>query len=140
MFVKIVQKWNAFKQNWAEYQRLRRVAARAWHKLDGMRARITVVYRECEPRPQKRCIASRILEVPQMAALDDGLNSKTPMVMTIDNYCPHFHAGEKPVRPCNDKTCPHHAENCAYAAAAQEYETAVTQKRTFWGQVRNKMK
>jgi len=140
MFVNIVQKWNEFKQNWAEYQKLRRVVARAWHKLDRMQAKITVVYRESDPRPQKHCIASKILEVPQMDTIDDFLSGKRPVVMTVNKYCPHFRGDTTPVQPCNDNTCPHHAENCAYVAAAQEYETAKTQKRTFWGRVRNKTK
>ncbi len=140
MFVKIIQKWNAFKQNWAEYQRLRRVAARAWHKLDGLRAKITVVYRETEQRPQPRCIATKILETPQMVSMDDCLNSRTPMLVTVENYCPHFNGGVHSGRPCNEKTCPHYAENCEYVSAAQEYKAAVEQRRTFWSRVRNKIK
>jgi len=140
MFVKIVQKWNAFKQNWAEYQRLRRVAARAWHKLDGLRAKVTVMYRANEPQPKNHCIATKILEVRTMAATDDVFNTKTPLMMMVDHYCPHFNGNAKSVRPCNEVTCPRYTENCEYAAASQEYETAVAQKRTFWDRVKTKTK
>jgi len=140
MFVKIVQKWNAFKQDWAEYQRLRRVAGRVWKKLESMKAKITVMYRETESRPEKCCIAKEILDCQQLATVNDLFSCNTPMIMMVEKYCPHFRGKEKPVQACNEKTCPYYAENCEYIAAAQEYEAAVAQKRTFWGRVKNKTK
>lgn len=134
MFTKIVQKWNLFKADWREYQRLRRVAARAWHKLDRIRGKITVLYNANEIVNIKRCIKIKFMSVPVMNS-DDTFGSKGMHVVACDSYCPHFKGGRdvEDVKPCTETSCPCHVDNCEYVAAAEEYKQAVARRRGFWG-------
>lgn len=133
MFTKIVQKWNLFKADWREYQRLRRVAARAWHKLDRIRGKITVLYNANEIVNVKRCIKTKLMNVPVIDN-DDTFGQKM-QVVAYDSYCPNFKLddGAVGVKPCTETSCPCHANNCEYVAAAEEYKQAVARRRGFWG-------
>lgn len=133
MFATIIQKWNAFKADWQEYQRLRRVAARAWHKLDHIRGKITIFYHdENTPIDEKRCIKTKLVEMPNVNRLEPFDSVAT--VINCNTYCPHFKGRnfDETVEPCAKIDCPYHATNCEYADAVKEYEQAVTRRRSFW--------
>lgn len=133
MFRKIVQKWNAFKADWKEYQRLRRVAARAWHKLDSVRGKITVFYNMGDVEKVKSCISRKLVVVPK-TALDDDWSPNRCDFMSYDSFCPHFKGdidGEN-VASCAQTNCPCYSGNCEYVAAAKELSVARENRRAFW--------
>ncbi|MCM1294650.1 MAG: hypothetical protein NC311_03750 [Muribaculaceae bacterium] len=134
MFTKIVQKWNLFKADWREYLRLRRVASRAWHKLDEIRGKITVLYHPDERANIKRCIKTKFMDIPVLGN-DDSFGQKGINVIAYDSYCPNFNGGNSAevAVPCTETSCPCHANNCEYVAAAVEYKDAVARRRAFWG-------
>lgn len=133
MFAKIVQKWNAFKANWKEYKRLRRLASRAWHKLDQIRYKITVHYSADDIVKIKRCIHIKIVNVPVIDPSDD-FGGRKMGVVALDSYCPHFNgtANDGSSAPCTETQCPCYAGYCEYIAAAKEYAAAAERRRAFW--------
>lgn len=135
MFATIVQKWNAFKADWKEYQRLRRVAARAWRKLDRVRGKITVFCGKDGVAKEKRCIKTKFVEVPHFNPVDDFGSGRISQVVAYSSYCPYFRGkdSDAEVVECGQADCPCHAANCEYANAAKEYETASARHRAFWG-------
>lgn len=137
MFATIVQKWNAFKADWKEYQRLRSVAARAWHKLDRLRGKITVFCDKNGIAKEKRCIETTFVEVPYFNnnPMDEFGSARNPLIAKQSSYCPHFKCEDldEEVVACGQTDCPCHAANCEYANAAKEYETASARRRAFWG-------
>ena len=135
MFATIVQKWNAFKADWQEYQRLRRVAARAWCKLYRLRDKITVSCDKNGEARERRCIKTKLVDVPQLNRVDDMMGGSMSIV-PYNVYCPFFKGEDlldEEVVECGQTDCPCHAANCEYANAAKEYETASARCRSFWG-------
>lgn len=142
MFGKIEQKWNAFKANWQEYQKLRNVAWRAWHKLDSLRAKITDFRNPDDTVSSKSCIRTKFVWLPYPMRFD-GTTVENHTLMQTEDYCPHFKAlyVEDDVHPCKEKSCSCYAKNCEYVAAATEYADAVKKRREFWfGSKRGKEK
>lgn len=133
MFTTIIQKWNTFKADWQEYQKLRRVAGRAWHKLDSLRTRITNVHSPDKNVPSKSCIRTNFVWLPHPMH-SDGAASENCTLMMAEDYCPHFKDFnfEDDVPSCQEKSCACYAKHCEYAAAAEEYTDAVKRRREFW--------
>ncbi|MBD5400992.1 hypothetical protein HDR61_04615 [bacterium] len=128
MFAKLEQKWNAFKANLGEYQRLRRIATAAWHKLEQMRVKITT----CQDIAKKSCIKIKWTYVKTNSA--ESCSNGTISVMSYDDFCPLFRAkddAESP-RPCIDKKCSCYNDSLEYIKASQEYSDAVKCRRGFW--------
>lgn len=136
MFAKIVQKWNAFKADWNEYQRLRRVAARAWHKLDAIRYKITASCDLNGKALKKACIEKKWMDLPTSVQADD-MGFKQVVPFPYDSYCMHFNRDDETVS-CKQTNCPCYAGNCEYVAAAKELEIARTNRRNFWNQPKTK--
>lgn len=135
MFATIIQKWNAFKADWNEYQRLRRVAARAWRKLYNIRGKITVICGNDGRANEARCIRRELVNMRPLNMMDDWGSNRVSSVIPFDSYCPHF-KGERPdeeIASCTETSCPHYANNCEYVDAAKEYENAAARCRAFWG-------
>lgn len=129
MFKKIIQRWNVFKADWAEYQRLRRIAGRAWKKLYSLRARITDVDNSDTTKAgAKSCIRTSVV------CQNQSLFDERDALILVEDYCPNFKAFDVlgAVRPCKEKFCSCYAHNCEYAAAAAEYADALQKRREFW--------
>lgn len=134
MFATIRQKWNAFKLDWKEYQRLRRVAARAWHKFESVRGKITVLYNMGDVEKVKSCISRKFVPVPTVNFNQDELNPVRSELLPYDSYCSHFKGnvdGENTVA-CSQTNCPCYAGHCEYVAAAKELEIARAKRDAFW--------
>lgn len=133
---KIIQKWHTFKADWREYQKLRRVAASAWHKLDSIRAKITKHYDTGDGSKVNSCIGSTIKYTP-IFVIDpvDGYNGRSFDISVQEKYCPHFSDGMK---PCSQTQCPYCVRNHEYVAAANELKEACTKRRIFWNKQKTK--
>ncbi|MDE5615939.1 MAG: hypothetical protein K2I81_03855 [Alphaproteobacteria bacterium] len=142
MFATIVEKWNAFKTDWKEYQRLRRVAARAWRKLDRVRGKITVFCGRDGIAKEKRCIKTKFMEVPHFSAMEELGSGRIPPIIASNSYCPYFKGKDLDAGAveCGQTDCPHHSANCEYVNAAKEYEIADAKRRAFWNKTKSKAK
>lgn len=125
MFAKIKYRLNAFLADWKEYKKLRSFAAKAWHKLEGLRAKITV-----SQDAERGCIRA---EIKQTLAIDESF-ATTVETTVVEKYCHNF----KPdmdganVQPCSHTDCPYYAAHSEYRDAAAAYGQAVQKRREFW--------
>ena len=134
MFANFVQKWNAFKSDFEEYKKLRRIAPIAKRNLLELRGKITVFISMDEKVSRKRCIQSKLLEVPRRDACDTVLDPAGAHYVQCEHYCPNFRAvkDKENAQPCTDTACPCYAANKAYAEAAAHYTDALKKRRAFW--------
>lgn len=137
MFAAFTQKWNAFKADCQEYYRLRRVASRAWHKLERVRAKITRSYHADDSHVAKSCIYREFIEMPNKVSMTEMPSFYVP----FDHYCPYFQDGnQQDMSCCSQTSCPRYADNCEYVTAAQELKKARAKRLSFWDKIKTKSK
>lgn len=135
IFGNIRQKWNAFKNNWGEYQKLRRKCSSLWHKTESLRAKLTYNYSGAEQMREGRCINNIFVDVPSISYVHGDISSNSiieSMSVMVTKYCGCFKHDDAAACGCSNKSCPYHKQNAEYCAAMAEYMDAVAQRRAFW--------
>lgn len=131
MFKTIIQKWNAFKADWREYEKKNETAECALRKLERMEHRITGSYGNNDV---KHCIEIKYVCMPSRIAVDELFGCASIKTAECIRYCPHFQHSKslKKVGPCTEAACPWHEKNSQYVAAATEYIVAEEECRAAW--------